>query len=68
MHKIGFIGAGNMAFALAKAIKKNKLGRSIIASDVRRERLDFVKKELKINVTNDFILMFSFSVYFLITG
>lgn len=50
MHKIGFIGAGNMAFALAKAIKKAKLG-SIIASDINQERLDFVKKELNIQVT-----------------
>jgi len=53
MHKIGFIGAGNMAFALAKAIKKARLAKSIIASDVRRGRLDFIKKELKINVTKD---------------
>ncbi len=53
MHKIGFIGAGNMAFALAKAIKKNKLAKSIIASDINEERLDFIKKELKINVTNN---------------
>ena len=52
-YKIGFIGAGNMAFALAKAVKKNKLGRSIIASDVRKERLDFIKKELKIAVSTD---------------
>jgi len=53
MHKIGFIGAGNMAFALAKAIKKNKLAKSIIASDINEERLDFIKKELKISTTND---------------
>ncbi len=52
-YKIGFIGAGNMAFALAKAVKKNKLAKAIIASDVRKERLDFVKKELGISVTND---------------
>jgi len=53
MHKIGFIGAGNMAFALAKAIKKAKLAKSIIVSDVNKERLDFVKKELKINITTN---------------
>jgi pyrroline-5-carboxylate reductase len=53
MHKIGFIGAGNMAFALAKAIKKGKLAKSIIVSDIRAERLDFIKKELKIDVTKD---------------
>lgn len=53
MHKIGFIGAGNMAFALAKAIKKNRLAKSIIASDINEERLDFLKKELKIETTKD---------------
>ena len=53
MHKIGFIGAGNMAFALAKAIKKSKLAKSMIASDIRTERLDFIKKELKIDVTKN---------------
>ena len=51
MHKIGFIGAGNMAFALAKAIKAKKLSNSIIASDVSQDRLDYVKKELKIKKT-----------------
>lgn len=53
MRTIGFIGAGNMAFALAKAVKKAKLAKSIIASDVNEERLDFIKKELGINVTKD---------------
>ena len=52
MHKIGFIGAGNMAFALAKAIKKAKLG-SIIASDIRKQRLNLIKKELQIQVTEN---------------
>ncbi|MBW2974885.1 pyrroline-5-carboxylate reductase [Candidatus Woesearchaeota archaeon] len=42
-----------MAFALAKAVKKAKLAKSIIASDVNEERLDFIKKELGINVTKD---------------
>lgn len=52
-YRIGFIGAGNMAFALIKAIKKAKLAKSIIASDVNKERLDFVKKQAKVDVTND---------------
>ena len=52
-YKIGFIGAGNMAFALAKAIKNANLAKSIIASDVNKERTDFIKKELKINVTQN---------------
>lgn len=42
-----------MAFALAKAIKNADLAKSIIASDVNKERLDFIKKELKIDVTSD---------------
>ena len=53
MHKIGFIGAGNMAFALAKAIKKSKLAKSIIISDVNQERIDFVKKELGVKISTD---------------
>ena len=52
-YKIGFIGAGNMAFALAKAIKNSNLAKSIIASDVNKERIDFIKKELKIDATHD---------------
>ena len=42
-----------MAFALAKAIKKAKLAKSIIASDLHQERLDFLKKELKIGTRKD---------------
>jgi len=52
-YKIGFIGAGNMAFALAKAIKKANLVKSLIASDVNDEKLEYVKKELEINVTKN---------------
>jgi len=52
-YKLGFIGAGNMAFALIKAIKKANLASSIIASDVNKERLDFIKGELKIETTTD---------------
>jgi len=50
-YKIGFIGAGNMAFALAKAIKKAGLAKSIIISDINYERLCFIKKELKVKIT-----------------
>lgn len=44
-----------MAFALAKAILNNKIttNKNIIASDINKERLDFVKSELKINTTKD---------------
>ena len=52
-HKIGFIGSGNMAFALIKAINKAKLASSIIASDKNKERLDFVKEQAKVSVTDD---------------
>jgi len=52
-QKIGFIGAGNMAFALAKAIKKAKLASSIITSDINKKRLDFIKQELKIQTTKN---------------
>ncbi|MFH2028037.1 MAG: pyrroline-5-carboxylate reductase [Nanoarchaeota archaeon] len=53
MAKIGFIGAGNMAFALAKAIKEKKLAKSIILSDINQKRLDHIKKELKIDITKN---------------
>ena len=53
MYKIGFIGGGNMAFALAKAIKQAKLAKSLIISDKNKERLDFVKKELNVKVSSD---------------
>lgn len=48
MTKIGFIGAGNMAFAMMQAIKGN-----IIASDIDQDRLDYVKKELRVKTTKD---------------
>ncbi len=50
-YKIGFIGAGNMAFALIKAIKKAKLASSITVSDINKERLNFVKAQAKITTT-----------------
>ena len=42
-----------MAFALLKAFKKANLVKSLIASDVNKERRDFVRKEAKIMVTSD---------------
>jgi len=53
MAKIGFIGAGNMAFALVKAIKSAGLASSIIASDISDERLDFIKEQTRIKTTKD---------------
>ncbi|MEA2037207.1 MAG: pyrroline-5-carboxylate reductase [Nanoarchaeota archaeon] len=52
-YRVGFIGAGNMAFALVKAIKKAKLAKNIIVSDVKKKRLGFVKKNAKVNITLD---------------
>ncbi|MBU0615962.1 MAG: NAD(P)-binding domain-containing protein, partial [Nanoarchaeota archaeon] len=51
MTKIGFIGSGNMAFALMKAVKP--LSTKITASDVKKERLDYIKKEIGAEVTTD---------------
>ena len=42
-----------MAFALLKAFKKANLVKSLIASDVNKERRDFVRKEAKVSVTLD---------------
>ncbi len=51
-YKIGFIGAGNMAFALIKSVKK--LGpHYIIASDIDNERLGFVREKTGIETTKD---------------
>jgi pyrroline-5-carboxylate reductase len=52
MYKIGFIGAGNMAFALAKAIKQAKLGK-IIVSDINNNKLKSIKNKLKVNITTN---------------
>ena len=51
MVKVGFIGAGNMALALIKAIKKAGLAGSIYASDVNESRLRLVRDEAKVNIT-----------------
>ena len=47
MDKIGFIGAGNMAEALIKGIISAKLylPKDVLISDIRKERLDLLKKE-----------------------
>ncbi|MEW6087476.1 MAG: pyrroline-5-carboxylate reductase [bacterium] len=50
--RIVFIGAGNMAEALIKGVLDAKLFRkgNITATDVKNERLDYIKKKLKIKV------------------
>ncbi len=53
MYKIGFIGAGNMAYALAKAVIQAKLASSVIASDINDRRLKVFKKELGVQIAAD---------------
>lgn len=52
-EKIVFIGAGNMAEALIRGILKKGLFRpdDITATDIRRERLEYIKKETGINIS-----------------
>lgn len=51
MHKIGFIGAGRMAFALMKSMEKT--AGSILVSDKNKDRLDFVKKKSSAEITEE---------------
>lgn len=51
MKKIGFIGSGNIASALANAILEKGVSREIIMSDKNPEKLKGVKKSLRVNVT-----------------
>jgi pyrroline-5-carboxylate reductase len=55
MKKLGFIGAGNMAEALARGLLENKVFKAaeLIASDVDPARRRKFKSSLKIEVTTD---------------
>ena len=55
MKKLGFIGAGNMAEALARGLVENKVFKAseLIASDVDAARRRKFKSALKIEVTTD---------------
>ena len=55
MSKIGFIGGGNMAEALIKGMIAAKVypPENIIASDIRAERLEYLKKQYSITVEAD---------------
>ena len=55
MKKLGFIGAGNMAEALARGLVENKVFKAseLIASDVDAARRRKFKNALKIEVTTD---------------
>ena len=51
---IGFLGAGNMAGALIRALLEAHIEPSrILASDVREDRLDHLRKQYGIGVTDD---------------
>ena len=55
MKYLGFIGAGNMANAIAKGILKSKALSlyEIILSDVNEDKLEKIKNELKVSTTTD---------------
>ncbi|HTR60270.1 MAG TPA: pyrroline-5-carboxylate reductase [Candidatus Binataceae bacterium] len=55
MKKLGFIGGGNMAEALARGLIENKVFRAadIVASDVAAARRNALKRMLKIQTTDD---------------
>ena len=50
MTKIGFIGAGNMAYALAKAISRKKLAAAINVFDINKKRIDLFRKEFNAGI------------------
>ncbi len=62
--KIGFIGSGNMAQSLVKAIKKTKIANKIIASDNQREQLKKMK-EIGVEITKDNKKIMSANIIFL---
>ena len=61
--KLGFIGAGNMAEALARGLVENKVFKAseLIASDVDAARRRKFKGALKIEVTTDNLKVLNFS-------
>ena len=46
MKKVGFIGGGNMGFALAKAISARFSDLQIFVCDLRKERIALFEEEL----------------------
>lgn len=53
MQKISFIGAGNMAESLARAILDSGITKEIIMSDKKPKKLKFLKQKLKVKVTQN---------------
>jgi pyrroline-5-carboxylate reductase len=64
MNSIGFIGSGNMAFALAKSFAQTKLVSSIIMSDKNDEKLTLMK-ENSFEVTKNNKLILSSEIVFI---
>jgi pyrroline-5-carboxylate reductase len=62
-QKIGFIGAGNMAEAIIGAVVRSALvlPQNICASDIRGERLDYLKATYGITISRDNARLFSIS-------
>ncbi len=51
MVTVGFIGTGKMAEALMRSIRKNNNSVTLVSSDSKEERLQYIKKELGACVT-----------------
>jgi pyrroline-5-carboxylate reductase len=60
-QKIGFIGAGNMAEAIIGAVVRSTLilPQNVCASDIRGERLDYLKEMYDITTSTDNASLFS---------
>ncbi|NLM12678.1 MAG: pyrroline-5-carboxylate reductase [Epulopiscium sp.] len=48
MKKYGFIGAGNMGYAMLKGLTKNGKKDDVIFTDVSKERIQWIKNQLEI--------------------
>ena len=64
MNTLGFIGSGNMAFALAKSFSQTKLVSSIIMSDKNEERLELMKENF-FNITRSNITIMNAEIIFI---
>lgn len=53
MVKYGFIGAGNMGFAMMKGVAKSFGKEAIVYTDVSKERLEYVKNEINVPYVED---------------
>lgn len=53
MYKVGFIGLGNMGYAIAKGLLKTINSKEIAFYDVDKEKCTGISNELNINLCND---------------